>query len=401
MNYDLIVEKIIQIDDIAQRTVAKNVNQLLTLRNWLVGAYIFEYEQNGEDRAVYGEQLLKKLSDDLSKSGHKGFSVTNLKYFREVALVYPLPRIGQTVSDLFGNLLETLPLLEDNNLEEMSSGRNIKVFQFPSVEKRQIKNTYLPWQNEKYYQQLFSSLSWSHLLELCRINDALKRAFYELESMKSRWSLRELKRQMNSMLYERVGLSKDKDAVIALAKEGQLLDSPKTILRDPYVLEFIGLEKQVAYSESQLEQALIDHLQEFLHELGRDFCFMDRQYRITVAGQHYFLDLLFYHRKLHCLIAIDLKLGTFSHQDAGQMNFYLNYLKDQVAYPEENPPIGIILCAEKDAEEAHYATAGLDKHLFVSQYLIKLPSEEQLKQWLRDEQVILEQLADKSTKTRE
>lgn len=349
MKYDTVIEKISQIDDAAQSTVARNINQLLTLRNWLVGAYIFEYEQSGEDRAVYGEQLLKKLSNDLSKREHKGFSVTNLKYFREVALVYPLPQIGQTLSDLFSNSLESLPLLEEDKLQKISLDSSIKELRFPSIEKRQSQKTLLPWQNEKYYQQLFSTLSWSHLLELCRIDDALKRAFYELESMKSRWSLRELKRQMNSMLYERVGLSKDKDAVMTLASKGQLIDRTKTVLRDPYVLEFIGLEKQGTYSESQLEQALIDHLQEFLHELGRDFCFMDRQYRITVAGQHYFLDLLFYHRALRCLIAIDLKLGTFSHQDAGQMNFYLNYIKDQVAYPDENAPIGIIFCAEKNS----------------------------------------------------
>jgi predicted nuclease of restriction endonuclease-like (RecB) superfamily len=393
MNYNVVLEKISQIDDVAQRTVARNVNQLLTLRNWLIGAYIFEYEQNGEDRAVYGEQLLKKLSDDLSKREHKGLSFSNLKNFRQFALAYPKIAISQTLSGQFDNLLPIVDLAE---IEQTQTTKiNAPYFHFPCMETRHSQKQNLSWQDDKYFQRLFSSLSWSHLLELCRIDEPLKRAFYELESMKSRWSLRELKRQMNSMLYERVGLSKDKDAVMALTSEGQLTDSPKTILRDPYVLEFIGLEKQAAYSESQLEQALIDHLQEFLHELGRDFCFMDRQYRITVAGQHYFLDLLFYHRKLRCLIAIDLKLGAFSHQDAGQMNFYLNYLKDQVAYPDENAPIGIILCAEKDAEEAHYATAGLDKNLFVSQYLIKLPSEEQLKQWLRDEQVIIERLMDK------
>ncbi len=242
MNYDIVLEKISQIDDAAQHAVARNVNQLLTRRNWLIGAYIFEYEQNGEDRAVYGEQLLKKLSDDLSKSGRKGLSFSNLKNFRQFALAYPKIAIGQTLSGQFDNILKTLDLVETEQTQ--ATKIDTTYFHFPSLETCHTQKQNLLWQNEKYYQQLFSTLSWSHLLELCRINDALKRAFYELESIKSRWSLRELKRQMNSMLYERVGLSKDKDAVMALAKEGQLLDSPKTILRDPYVLEFIGLEKQ-------------------------------------------------------------------------------------------------------------------------------------------------------------
>lgn len=173
---------------------------------------------------------------------------------------------------------------------------------------------------------------------------------------------------------------------MTLAQEGRLIDSPMTILRDPYVLEFLQLEERAVYSESDLEQALINHLQQFLHELGRDFCFVERQFRITVANRHYFLDLLFYHRRLRCLVAIDLKIGEFQPGYAGQMNLYLNYLKQEVMLPDENPPVGILLCSDKDAEEVHYATAGMDSQLFVSRYLVALPSEEQLKQWLRDEQ---------------
>jgi predicted nuclease of restriction endonuclease-like (RecB) superfamily len=193
------------------------------------------------------------------------------------------------------------------------------------------------------------------------------------------------------MLYERVGLSKDKEAMLALANQGQIVDSPKSILRDPYILEFLGLEEKVTYSESDLEQALIEHLQDFMHELGRDFCFVDRQHRITVGSEHYFVDLLFYHRGLQCLIAIELKLGKFRYEYAGQMNFYLNYLKENATYSYENPPVGIILCAEKDAETVHYATAGLDNQLFVSRYSVALPSEENLKNWLKEEQNRIEQ----------
>jgi predicted nuclease of restriction endonuclease-like (RecB) superfamily len=196
---------------------------------------------------------------------------------------------------------------------------------------------------------------------------------------------------MGSLLYERVGLSKNKEAVLALAAKGQLVDSPTTILRDPYVLEFLGLQERSIYSESELEQVLIDNLQQFMHELGRDFCFVDRQFRITVANRHYFLDLLFYHRRLRCLIAIDLKLGEFQPEYAGQMNLYLNYLKQEVALPDENPPVGILLCSDRDSEAVHFATAGMDNQLFVSRYLVALPSEEQLKHWLREEQERLQE----------
>ena len=194
------------------------------------------------------------------------------------------------------------------------------------------------------------------------------------------------------MLYERVGLSKDKEAVLAMTNQGRLIDSPKTILRDPYVLDFLGLEEKHTYSESELEQALINHLQQFMHELGRDFCFVDRQFRILIGGRSYYLDLLFYHRSLRCLIAIDLKLGEFRPDYAGQMNLYLNYLKEEVAYPDENPPVGILLCANRDAEEVHFATAGMDNQLFVSRYMVALPSEEKLRHWLQEEQNRLDQL---------
>jgi len=191
------------------------------------------------------------------------------------------------------------------------------------------------------------------------------------------------------------GLSKDQEAVMVLAREGRLVDNPETILRDPYVLEFTGLEKRIVYSESDLEKALLDHLAAFLLELGRDFCFVERQMRITVTGRHHFLDLLFFHRELRCLVAIDLKIGPFKHENAGQMNFYLNYLKENTAKDGENPPAGILLCADKDSEEVHYATAGLDNAVFVSRYLVALPSKEQLKAFLRREQEILSRMQTK------
>jgi len=397
VEYNRLLAGISYINSFSQIAVARAVNQTLTLRNWLIGAYIIEYEQNGIDRAAYDTQLIETLAKDLKKRGITGFALSNLRNFRQFALAYPhlaeeaiLPKlisfarlapteIHQTVS----GELRSEPAEVTVDAIEISFA---ELLLFPSLQGRAQNEPPLLWQDAAYYQKLFATVSWSHLLELCRISDRLKRAFYELEAVKSNWSLREMKRQMNNMLYERIGLSKDKAAVLTLTQQGQLVDSPQTLIRDPYILEFLGLAERPVYTETDLEQALIDHLQEFMQELGRDFCFVERQFRMTVESEHHFLDLLFYHRALQCLIAIDLKLGKFKHDYAGQMNFYLNYLRENVAYPYENPPVGIILCAERDAETVRYATAGLDNQLFVSRYLIALPSEATLKQWLREEQ---------------
>lgn len=390
MNYEKLISAISQINNTAYTKVVKAVNQIQTIRNWFIGAYIIEYEQNGVDRAAYGTQLLKKLADDIKTRYPEGLSDRNLKNFRQFALIYP----GLAKHNNLSVFLQLLSLSVNNieirqtlSAELATSPQNL----FPTLLDREKEQPIFPWQDTKYYQHLFSTLSWSHIVELIRIHDPTKRAFYEIESIKGNWSTRELKRQIDNMLYERVGLSKDKEAMLALANQGQIVDSPKSILRDPYILEFLGLEEKVTYSESDLEQALIEHLQDFMHELGRDFCFVDRQHRITVGSEHYFVDLLFYHRGLQCLIAIELKLGKFRYEYAGQMNFYLNYLKENATYSYENPPVGIILCAEKDAETVHYATAGLDNQLFVSRYSVALPSEENLKNWLKEEQNRIEQ----------
>lgn len=380
MNYTHLLGQIERAQTTAQSAVARSANQFLTMRNWLIGAWIIEFEQNGEDRAAYGEKLLPSMSVDLLRRGLTGLSFRNLKNFRQFAFAYPQLAIGQTVSAQFDVIQST------------QSGAVVPVTpDFPSLAARHEASNPLEWQDSAYYSRLFATLSWSHLLELTRIDDPLKRAFYELEAVKSGWSMRELKRQIDSMLYERTGLSRDKDAVLALADQGRLIDSAATMLRDPYILEFLGLAERPHYSESDLEAALISHLKEFLLELGRDFCFVAQQFRITVANRHHHLDLLFYHRGLRCLVAIDLKLGAFRHEDAGQMNFYLNYLRENEAHAEENPPVGILLCADKDSEEVHYATAGMDQLLFVSRYLVALPSEDRLKQWLHEEQQHLAQ----------
>ena len=247
----------------------------------------------------------------------------------------------------------------------------------------------LPWQDDArccgWAGSCRSRTCWSWRAR----DDPLARAFYEVQALAHRWSVRELKRQRDSMLFERVGLSRDREAVLALADEGRLLDTATANVRDPYVLEFLGLPERQAYSEADLEGALVDHLQEFLLELGGDFAFPGRQYRITVGGRHHFIDLLFFHRRLRCLVAIDLKIGSFGHEDAGQMNFYLNFLRENVSLADENPPVGIVLCADKDAEEVHYATGNLDHQVFVSRYLTRLPTEQQLRARLAEERELL------------
>lgn len=393
MNLEHLTQAIGRIHATAQMQAGQAINRVLNCRNWLIGAYIVEFEQGGEDRAEYGEKVLEALADRLKDSGHRGLSLRNLKNFRQVALSYPRPEIRQTLSAvLTAQENHASTDLQGSRIRQTVSAELPELVHFPRL---QGKTPDLPWRDGSWTERLFASLSFSHLLELARVKDPLQRAFYELECIKSGWSVRELKRQRESMLYERVGLSKDPEAVMSLAQDGRLVDSPETILRDPYVLEFTGLEKRTVYSESDLEKALLDDLEAFLLELGRDFCFVERQMRITVAGRHHFLDLLFFHRGLRCLVAVDLKIGSFTHDNAGQMNFYLNYLKENTAKTDESPPVGILLCADKDSEEVHYATAGLDNAIFVSRYLVALPSEAQLRAFLRQEQELLSRMQTK------
>lgn len=364
-DFSALTASLASLHDRAHVAAVRSVDELLTLRNWLTGMWIVTYQQEGADRARYGEGLIDALAVEFKAQGLRGFSKTNLRKYREIAMTWPCLAIQRTVS---------VELLLPDGMPTFQAQKSSEA---------------LSWQDDAWMTRLRTELSWSHFLELVRVQDPTARAFYELESLKHRWSVRELRRQRESQLYERVGLSKDKEAVLALAEDGQLAAEPGAMIRDPYVLEFLHLPSQETVSESELEAALMDHLQAFLLELGGDFAFLGRQYRITVGGRHHFIDLLFFHRKLRCLVAIDLKIGSFGYEDAGQMNFYLNVLKEEVAHPDENDPIGIVLCAEKDAAEVHYATGGMDQQIFVSRYLTSLPDSEVLKRWLVEEREAL------------
>jgi len=356
LDYGALVDAIARVHVTAQGRAAQAVNVSLTLRNWLIGCHIVEYEQNGRDRAEYGDRLLDELARDLRRRLGRGFGCRSLETFRGLYLHYPIP---QTVFAEFG-------------------------FTAPYASSVPVRP--LEWQDDAYFARLFRELPWAQFIELIRMDDPLRRAFYEVEALRNRWSVRELKRQIGSLLFERVGLSRDKEGVLKLAKEGEVVTVPAEMVRDPYVFEFLGLKREDLYTESQLERSLLDHLQDFLMEMGKGFCFVARQRRVTFDNNHYWIDLLLYNRRLKCLVAIDLILGPFEHEYAGSMNFYLNYLKAEEMEKSEAAPVGIVLCLEKNETHVEYALGGLSNQIFVSRYLAHIPTREELEAFLRQSQ---------------
>ena len=324
MNIDVkknIYEEIKNLLASARENIVSNVNSTMTKTYFLIGKRIVEEEQNGNERAEYGEELIKNLSLRLSKEFGKGFSKTNLKQMKSFYLAYGK---GQTVSDQF-------------------------------------------------------KLSWSHYLILMRIENINERNFYEIESIENNWSLRELRRQIDSALYERLVLSIDKEKIKLLSLKGQILEKPEDVVKDPYVLEFLGLEEKSDYSENELETAIINNLEKFIMELGKGFLFQGRQVRFTFDEEHYFVDLVFYNRLLKCFVLIDLKIGKLKHQDLGQMQMYVNYYDRFVKLPDENKTIGIIICKEKNDTLVRMTLPEDNQQIFASRYMTVLPSKEDLK----------------------
>jgi len=360
VKFDKLILQIEKINSDLQLKALQSVNQALTIRNWMIGHHIYEYEQGGLDRAKYGDKLLLNIANEFSKKNSKGFGLRSLKLYRQFYLVYP--SIGQTLSA-----------------------------QLPPPRNTQVKKTEI----SKYSPEIevmLKHFSYSHFIELMKVDKTLARAFYEIQAIKGRWSVRELSRQIGSLLYERTGLSKNKKELLAKIKSD--IVSIEDSIRDSYLLEFTGLKEWPEYSENDLETALLNHIQDFLLELGKGFCFESRQKRITINNEHDRVDLVFYHRILKCHILIDLKNREFSHADAGQMNFYLNYFKDNEMEKGDNPPIGIILCTLKDSVKVKYATGGINNKLFVSRYMVELPSEKQLEHLIKED---IENLSFKKT----
>ena len=311
----------------ARKSIVSNINTTMTKTYFLIGKRIVEEEQNGNERAEYGEKLIKNLSKKLTEEFGKGFSKRNLWQMKQFYLAYSKV---QTVSAQF-------------------------------------------------------KLSWSHYLILMRMENIEERNFYEIESIQNNWSLRELKRQIDSALYERLVLSRDKEKVKELAFKGQVIEKPEDVVKDPYILEFLGLEEQSNYSENKLETEIINNLEKFLLELGKGFTFVGRQVRFTFDEKHFRVDLVFYNRILKCFVLIDLKIGEVTHQDLGQMQMYVNYYDRYVRLSDENKSIGIIICREKNDTLVKLTLPEDNNQIFASKYMTVLPTKEEFKKILDKE----------------
>ncbi len=333
----------------------KAVNISLTFRNWLIGAHIHQYELQGADRATYGDKLLHKLAEQLAAA--KVSNCDRRQLYRYLRFYRLYPQIVGTLSPQFAALQPPL------------AGQAKKV----GTPSPQSGNDAL---------QLLTRLSYSHIEELVDMDDPLQRAFYETEALRGNWSVRELKRQIASQYFERSGLSTDKATLAQLANQSAETATSRQIIRDPYVFEFLGLKPREVMSEDHLEDALLDKLQDFLLELGHGFCFEARQKRILIGDTHGFVDLVFYHRILKCHVLVELKIEEFTHENLGQLNTYVSWYRKNMRSEGDNPPVGILLCAQKDHALVEYALSGMDNNLFVSKYLLELPSKEEIQRFL-------------------
>lgn len=375
MNFESLVDHISQVQDVLQAQAAHAVNLSLTARNWLVGYYIVEYEQQGEDRAKYGDNLINRLAKEINR---KGFEPRRLREYRQIYIVYP--SLGLEVVNFIQRNHLSLPSIGDNSIWRLSSAK-LQLSNNQDAEKWRMASAKLEeWSTPP--ERLFNRLNFSSLLLLSKIDNDLKRAFYEQEAIRGCWTVTELDRQVSSQYYERMGLSKDKKALQKLADNNARQLTPHDILHNPVTLEFLGLEPQDVYTETKLESFILNHLQAFLLEMGRGFCFEARQKRILVDQDYFKADLIFYHRILKCHVIIDLKIDRFRHEYASQLNLYMNYYKHEVMQADDNPPIGLLLCTDYGLTTVQYATEGLSHNLFVSKYRLQLPSEDDIKQYL-------------------
>jgi predicted nuclease of restriction endonuclease-like (RecB) superfamily len=384
-DFNRLIDNVYQTHCLLQENAVKAVNFNLTVRNWLVGCYIVEYEQKGKDRAQYGMNLLDEMAKQMKAKGIKGLPLRTLRNCRTFYLIYP--QIRQTVFGEFEKLAFEHNLLPPNNVISIRQTLSAELQQ-SDCQEITIRQSVIAELEKNNYPlspyQLLSRLSFSHFIELIQVEDNLQRLFYEVEAIKNNWSVRELARAIDTSLAFRTSLSTDKEAIIKKIKNLKPTSTTE-IMRNPVVLEFLDLEEKSGYSETDLETAILNHLQKFLIELGTGFCFEARQKRITFDNEHYRIDLVFYHRILKSHILIDLKIGKFDHADAGQMNVYLNYYKENEICEGDNPPIGLILCGNKKEALARYATTSIDNQMFVSQYLLKLPDKKLLESFIRNE----------------
>ncbi|MDL2263672.1 PDDEXK nuclease domain-containing protein [Synergistaceae bacterium OttesenSCG-928-I11] len=337
---------------------SRAVNMTLTLRNWLIGCYIAEYELNGEDRATYGEAMLENLSEKLTAMQVSACGKRQL--YRYILFYKTYPQIVRSVTP---QLQKSLP-------------RQIS-------EKMRSLTAFSREANESLY--LLQHLSYTHFEQLLSVEEPEKRAFYQAECIRGNWSVRELKRQIGSLYYERTVLSTNKEKLVELTDGHVERNTNRLNIRDPYVFEFLGLKPREVMSESHLENDLIEKLEMFLLELGQGFCFEARQKRILIGGEYFFVDLVFYHRILKCHVLVELKLNAFNHENLGQLNTYVSWYRENMTSEGDNPPIGILLCTDKNHSLVEYALAGMDNKLFVSRYLLELPSREEMLRFVEEQ----------------
>ena len=353
--------------DAAQSSAVKAINRMQTMRNWLIGYYIVEYEQHGKDRAEYGTQLLKKLEERVNR---KGMTRNTFQSARNFYRMYPQIienfQINKSASMSSKSYMDTT-----NSISNTESVDNQSDGICPTVScKFQTSG-----------KTIISRLSYSHIYEIMKVSDPLARYFYEQECIKCTWSVRELRRQISTNLYVRAGISSNPEKMLSLPSiQGH--DSVDLQIRQPFTFEFLGLKAQDVVDEHDLEDALISHLQEFILELGKGFCFESRQKRIIIDDEYYYPDLVFYNRILHCGVIIELKNEEFSYENFGQLNAYVSHYRENEMHPGDNPPIGILLCTRKGKKMVEYALAGMDNQLFVSTYMLQLPDKKTLEEFL-------------------
>lgn len=342
--------------DAAQSSAVKAINRMQTMRNWLIGYYIVEFEQHGKDRAEYGTQLLKKLEERVDR---KGLTTTLFKWARKFYRLYPQMMENLPIP-ICATVIHQLQPIE--NKEDTIGASMTHQFVTPG-------------------KTIISHLSFTHLREIMTLDDPLARYFYEQECIKCTWSVRELRRQISTNLYVRAGISTNPEKLLSLPSV-QGHDSAELQIRQPFTFEFLGLKAQEVVDEHDLEDALISHLQEFILELGKGFCFEARQKRIIIDDEYYYPDLVFYNRILHCGVIIELKNEEFSYENFGQLNAYVSHYRENEMQPGDNPPIGILLCTRKGKKMVEYALAGMDNNLFVSTYMLQLPDKKTLEEFL-------------------
>jgi predicted nuclease of restriction endonuclease-like (RecB) superfamily len=348
---DVLYDRIRDILESVRTGVARTVNTAQVLSNWLIGREIVEEEQRGQHRADYGESLLTNLAQKLKQDFGRGYSYSNLKYTRQFYLAFPQLLVPQ------------------------EKGHAVRGESWLSFELKALSSPSLNWQPGRIHP----NLSWTHYRTLVKVDNLDARAFYEIESLKNNWSSRELERQINSLLFERLAKSTDKQGLMQLATQGQIIQKPADVFKDPFVIEFLGLPESPRLVESDLETALIENLQTFLLELGKGFAFVKRQERITLEGDHFYIDLVFYHTILKCYIVIDLKVGKLTHSDLGQIQLYVNYYDQERLTTGDNPTLGLILCSDKNDAVVKYTLGTEQQQIFASRYQLYLPTEAELR----------------------